>query len=317
MSFLDFVAAYFTSGSALAVLALLYSALAVLLVAFKLEKHQPQRRVRILLSSFFVAISAWSFLAASLVLCGAFVGLYQAGDELVAVRTVLGFSLLASVIVALPVSALVTLKVPRAVTRRLVEDLGEPEGAVVEKARQVAKGLGVSILRMLQSPSGVPFAYSVGGDEGVIVVSRGLVSQLDEDEVETVLAHELAHVKNHDNGLNTLIAVYRTVLFFDPFMRLLEGAIHGEKELSADEVSARETKKPLSLASALLKISSAQSGELRSAIKIQGPAILGRGRILRPPGVKERIERLIALATELQREETLGSGRPRPDLSRR
>jgi Zn-dependent protease with chaperone function len=133
-----------------------------------------------------------------------------------------------------------------------------------------------------------------------------LVAQLDEDEVETVLAHELAHVKNHDNGLNALIAVYRTVLFFDPFMRILEGAIHGEEEFSADEVSARETKKPLSLASALLKISSAQSGEPGPKAKIQGLAILGRGKILRPPGVKERIERLIMLATELQREETLG-----------
>ncbi len=311
MSFLDFAAAYFTSQSALAVLALLYSALAILLVAFKLERHRPRTRLRILFSSFFVAISAWSFLAASLTLCGAFLGLYQAGDEFAAVRTVLGFALLASVLVALPVSVLVTFKVPLAVTRRLVQNLGEPESAIVEMAKEVAKGLGVSILRMLQSPSGVPFAYSVGGAEGVIVVSKGLVSQLDEDEVETVLAHELAHVKNHDNRINTLVAVYRTVLFFDPFMRFLEGAIHGEREFSADEVSARETKKPLSLASALLKISSAQSGGVRGPpVKIQGLAILGRGRILRPPGVKERIERLIALATVLQAEEALGRAAP-------
>ena len=306
MSLFDFAAAYFSSRPAIVVIALLYSSLVILSVSFKLERHQPRRRLLMLFSSFVVAISAWSFLASSLILCGAFMGLYQAGDELAAVRTVFGFALLTSVVVALPVSAVVTLKVPRAITRKLVEELVEPESAVVEMVKDIARNLGVSILRTLQSPSGIPFAYSVGGGEGVIVVSKGLVAQLDEDEVETVLAHELAHVKNHDNGLNTLIAVYRTVLFFDPFMRLLEGAIHGEKELSADEVSARETNKPLSLASALLKISSAQSGRPGYPVKAQGLAILGRGKILRPPGVKERIERLIMLATELQREGAVG-----------
>jgi Zn-dependent protease with chaperone function len=299
MSFLDFAASYFTSEPAVLVLALLYCSLAIVIIAFRFERYRPKRRLRLLFASFGVAIAAWGFLASSLLLCAAFLGLYQAGEEVAAVRTVFGMALLASLVVALPVSALMTFKVPRIITRRLVEELGEPDAAVVDMAKGMAKDLGVSILRMLQSQSGVPFAYSLGGAEGLIVVSKGLVTQLDEDEVETVLAHELAHLKNHDGGLNTLIAVYRRVLFFDPFMRILEWAIHSEKEFSADEVSARETKKPLSLASALLKISSAQTSGRASEVKVKGLAILGRSRILRPPGVKERIERLLVLATEL------------------
>ena len=126
-----------------------------------------------------------------------------------------------------------------------------------------------------------------------MVVSEGLVTQLDEDEVETVLAHELAHLKNHDTALNTVVAVYRRVLFFDPFIRLLERAIYGEKEFSADELSARETKKPLSLASALLKISSAQSGGRAAAGQgREGCQSSGAARFVRPPSVKQRIERL-------------------------
>jgi hypothetical protein len=49
-------------------------------------------------------------------------------------------------------------------------------------------------------------------------------------------------------------------------------------------------------------------------VKIEGLAILGRSKILRPPGVKERIERLMMLATELQHEEFLGRGDSKPDL---
>lgn len=308
MSFLDFAATYFTSQPILVTLALFYSSLALLLVLFKFEKNRPQRRLRILFVSFAGVIATWSFIASSLLLCGAYIGLYQAGEDLAAVRTVFSLALLASIVVATLLSAFVTLKVPGAIARRLVEELGEPEGAVVDMARRMAKDFSVSLLRMLMSPSEVPFAYSLGGAEGVMVVSRGLLAQLDEDEVETVVAHELAHVKNNDTGLSTIMAVYRRVLFFDPFIRLLERAIYSEKEFSADDLSARQTQKPLSLASALLKISSAQTGGRGSGVKVEGLSILGSGKILKPPGIKERIERLMTLANELDGEMVIRSG---------
>jgi len=308
MSFFDFAATYFTSQPTLITLVLLLSLLAFLFTLFRLEKYRPQRRMRILYASFAVEMLTWSFLASSLLLCRAFLGLYQTGGDLVAVETVFSLSVLASLAVALPLSAFVTFKVPGAIAKRLVQDLPGPENAVVEAGKRIAKSLGVASLRLLLSSSGVPFAYSVGGTEGVVVVSAGLVTQLDEDEVETVLAHELAHLKNHDTGLNTVIAVYRRVLFFDPFIRLLERAIYSEKEFSADESSARETKKPLSLASALLKISSAQSGSRGSPVKIEGLSILGSGKILRPPSVKQRIERLMMLAAELDGDAVVHSG---------
>jgi Zn-dependent protease with chaperone function len=310
LTFLYFATTYFTARPVLVTLALLFSSLAVLFVLFKFEKYRPQARVRILFASFAVVISIWSFLASSLLLCDAFIGLYQSG-EYVAVRTIFSLALLASLVVALPLSAFATFKVPGVITKRLTKELAEPDVAVIEMMRRMAKDFRISVLSVLQSPSGVPFAYSVGSAESVIVVSKGLTAKLDEDELETVLAHELAHVKNHDTGLNTIIAVYRKVLFFDPFIRLLERAIYSEKEFSADELSARETKKPLSLASALLKIGSAQSGSTGPRAKIEGLSILGSGKILRPPGVKERIERLIRLATQLEREDFVRDGAPK------
>jgi Zn-dependent protease with chaperone function len=40
-----------------------------------------------------------------------------------------------------------------------------------------------------------PFAYSLGGRAGGVVVSRGLLALLDGDERDAVLAHELAHLR--------------------------------------------------------------------------------------------------------------------------
>jgi len=305
LTFIDFVVTYFTSQPFLVTLVLLLSLLAFLFALFRVEEYRPQRRLRILFVSFAVEVLTWSFFASSLLLCGALLNLYQSGGELAAVETVFGLAVLVSMAVALPLSAFVTFKVPGAVAERLIETLPEPENAVLEAAKTLAKNLGVASLRLLQSPSEVPFAYSVGGAEGVVIVSEGLVTQLDEDEFETVLAHELAHLKNHDAWLNTVIAVYRRVLPFDPFIRFLERAIYSEKEFSADELSARETKKPLSLASALLKISSAQSQGRASAVKVEGLSILGSSKIVRPPSVKLRIERLMLLAAELDHQAVL------------
>jgi Zn-dependent protease with chaperone function len=308
LGLLDFASAYFTSEPILAALALMLSSLVLLFVLFKFEKYRPQARLRILFASFAVVISIWSFVASSLLLCNAFTGLYQANEGL-AVGMVFGLALLASLIVALPLSAFVTFRVPGVITRRLLERLPGPEAALAEMTSRMARDFHLPAIRFLQSPSGVAFAYSVEGAESVVVVSKGLTAQLDGDELETVLAHELAHVKNHDTRLNTIVAVYRKVLFFDPFIRVLERAIYSEKEFSADELSARETKKPLSLASALLKISSAQSSA-RSSDRAEGLSILGDSKLLRPPSVKERVERLIRLSTELERESLLSQSAP-------
>ncbi len=302
MSFLGFVATYFASEPAVVTLALLLSLLAFLFVLFRLEEYRPQRRRRILFASFAVEVLAWSFVASSLLLCRAFIGLYQTLGDVTTFRMVFGLAVLTSLAIALPLSAIVTFKVPGAIARRLAQELPEAETGVMAMARETARSLGVAFLRLLQSPSDVPFAYSVGGSEGIIVVSKGLLAHLNGDEVETVLAHEIAHLKNNDAGLNTVIAVYRRVLFFDPLIRILEGTIYIEKEFSADELSARKTQKPLSLASALLKISVAQSGGRGLSVRTEGLSILGSNKILRPPSVKERIERLMKLATELDRE---------------
>jgi Zn-dependent protease with chaperone function len=299
LGLLDFASGYFTSQPTLVTLALMYSLLALLFIVFKLEKRHPQTRMRILFASFAVVISMWSFVASSLLICNAFLGLYEVNEGL-AVGTVFGLALLASLLIALPLSAFVTFRVPEAVTGRLLERLPVTKVAVTETADRIAKDLGVPAFRVLQSPSGVAFAYSVESAQSVMVVSEGLTSRLDGDELETVLAHELAHLKNHDSLLNTVIAVYRRVLFFDPFIRVLQRATYSENEFSADELSARVTAKPLSLASALLKISTAQSGSPPS--KAEGLSVLVSGKNLRPPSVKERIERLISLSDELGHE---------------
>ncbi len=79
--------------------------------------------------------------------------------------------------------------------RRIVENLS------------IGTGLQPPAIRLVETPA--LNALSVGLDprHATIVVTRGLVSRLDRNELEAVVAHELAHIANHDTRLGTLLAM--------------------------------------------------------------------------------------------------------------
>jgi heat shock protein HtpX len=147
-------------------------------------------------------------------------------------------------------------------------------------------------VRIVESPQ--PLGMAVGGKERTLLVSSGLLSALERDEVETVIAHELMHIKHHDAEFKVFSRVLSRILFFDPFSKFFDPAVHREREYLADEMSGRSTGKPASLASALLKI--AERGVPPKSA--WGLSILGSGRGIfsRYPPLKERVQRLLLLS---------------------
>lgn len=61
-------------------------------------------------------------------------------------------------------------------------------------------------------PTDEPNALSAGtGSRGVVCVTLGLLKELDDDELEAVLAHEVAHLQNGDTTIMTVAAFPTTV----------------------------------------------------------------------------------------------------------
>lgn len=80
---------------------------------------------------------------------------------------------------------------------------------------------------MAVADSPVPNSYTVGRQgNATIVVSTGLLETLDDTELDTVLAHELAHVLNHDVTVMTMaVAPFRLArLLAGTLKRLLSAA---------------------------------------------------------------------------------------------
>jgi heat shock protein HtpX len=142
--------------------------------------------------------------------------------------------------------------------------------------------------RVAVADSRVPNAFATGRSQknAAVCVTTGLLRTLDRDELEGVLAHELAHVKNRDVMVMTIASFLSTIAFLIVRWGWLFGggrnrngggggvlvailvslvvwivsfllirALSRYREFAADRGGATITGKPSALASALLKIS--------------------------------------------------------------
>lgn len=99
-----------------------------------------------------------------------------------------------------------------------------------------------------------PSAFVRGYKSPLIVVTSGLLDLLDNEELEGVIAHELAHVTSRDNYLNWVF-VFRELTFFSPFAQAAYNAFSQAREEAADIMATSCSEESgLALASALIKV---------------------------------------------------------------
>ncbi|MDR3679249.1 MAG: M56 family metallopeptidase [Flavipsychrobacter sp.] len=87
-----------------------------------------------------------------------------------------------------------------------------------------------------------------------ILLPVTILTQLDEAQLHTILMHELAHIKRHDYILNLLQVFVETVLFFNPFVWLVNGIIRREREHCCDDMVIKYTQQPYHYATALAQL---------------------------------------------------------------
>lgn len=160
-------------------------------------------------------------------------------------------------------------------------EASEPPARVRQIAARVASALAVPTPRLAVRPSCPGGAFVVGTRRPVVVLGADLLEQLDEQEIEGVLAHELAHVRRRDTLVATLLGALRDVTFFVPGGGWAVQQLHRERELAADQLAVTATKRPGALASGLLKVlESAPSKTHACAALVPSGDLVGRVRVL-------------------------------------
>lgn len=156
----------------------------------------------------------------------------------------------------------------------------ELHGLVAKLARQA--NMPMPKVYIIDTPQPNAFATGRDPDHAAVAATTGLLSILTRDELEGVMAHELAHVRNRDTLIMTMTATIagaismlaNFALFFGgrdgerpnpliaiglmilaPFAAMIvQMAISRTREYAADRAGAEISGKPLALAGALAKL---------------------------------------------------------------
>lgn len=96
------------------------------------------------------------------------------------------------------------------------QDMPEQQYSFIHRrVEELSQEMGIEKPELKVARMGVPNAFAVGRKgAGVVVVSEELIQLLDQDELEGVLAHELAHIANRDvvtmvigQGIASIVAI--------------------------------------------------------------------------------------------------------------
>ena len=128
----------------------------------------------------------------------------------------------------------------------------------------------------------------ISGNSPTMVLPAGLEQSLDRDELQAVIAHEVAHVALGRPRWIATNTCMRLVSWTSPISVLIRGLLQREEELACDEIAAEVTQRPEALASALLKTYRVQAGA-RHGVPAMAARLLGSERLL-----ERRVRRLIA-----------------------
>lgn len=160
--------------------------------------------------------------------------------------------------------------------------------------RGIATKANLPMPKVYVIPTQTPNAFATGRNpkHAAVAVTLGILKILDEDELEGVISHEMAHVRNRDILTGSIVATLAGAISMLAFMArwaaifggfggrdgegrggglgllimaivaplaalLIQMAISRSREYAADQAGAKISHKPLSLANALRKLHNA------------------------------------------------------------
>ena len=112
----------------------------------------------------------------------------------------------------------------------------------------IAKTVKIFTSQYVQSP------LTLGFWKPIILMPVASLAHLTPAQIESILLHELAHIRRHDYLVNIFLQIAETALFFNPFMRLLLRQVKQERENSCDDYVLQFQYSPKDYAKALLAV---------------------------------------------------------------
>ena len=167
----------------------------------------------------------------------------------------------------------------------LIEDLSNRAG--------LKKGVELVESAMVRTP------MVVGHLKPLILFPMGILNRLSTEEVEAILAHELAHVLRNDYVFNILQSVVEALFYFNPAVWWLSSQIRNERESACDDIAINLIQNKMNYARALVTIQEMAYFPMTPALAFAGQRksqfLMRMQRILNQPNNKSNVmEKLTA-----------------------
>lgn len=153
----------------------------------------------------------------------------------------------------------------------------------IRRLLRLQSALGVKQTVRIMRSALVIVPQVVGWLRPVIFLPARVLTGLTPEQIDLLLAHELAHIRRHDYLVNVLQSLVEVALFYHPVVWWLSAQIRREREICCDELVLQMGSDRASYAQMLVELSALNLSGDRLAVPAQG------GKL------RERIERLLGV----------------------
>ena len=142
--------------------------------------------------------------------------------------------------------------------------------AVMASFQRISAALDIRRPVLLRISTSITGPMTVGALRAIVLLPLSAVTSLGPEELEVVLAHELAHVRRADFFWNLLQTLAETLFFFHPAVWWINRRIRHERELCCDDLALKVCPNPVVYAHALYRLEQQRSRALHLAMALDG-----------------------------------------------
>jgi beta-lactamase regulating signal transducer with metallopeptidase domain len=148
--------------------------------------------------------------------------------------------------------------------------LAEVPEAVYANFVWQCKQLGITRQVSLRISEHIQGPLALGIVRLLIILPASALMALSPEQLEAVLAHELAHVRRADYLWNLIQTMVETLFFFHPAVWWVGRRLRQQRELCCDDVAVESCADPLVYATALLRLEERRGQQPRLAMALDG-----------------------------------------------
>jgi uncharacterized protein (TIGR03435 family) len=116
----------------------------------------------------------------------------------------------------------------------------------------------------------------IGWLRPVILIPTGALAGLAPQQMEALLAHELAHIRRHDYLVNLMQTAVEALLFYHPAVWWVSAQVRAERERCCDDAAVAASGDVLTYVNALAELEARRPAHLAAAVAASGDSLVNR-----------------------------------------